>query len=182
MTLAKAFTVRKRITKEHSRLLNELSDLPKTITHRNGELQKEVQNINAMEVYNKVVKVRELLTRMNIEIAIANSKGPKEILTKLDLLKEAIRVVNRYKNAMDSIVPVSKEWDSRQYNSETGQLGAYVEVAVDPIPSAVEVSNKESELKKEIQDLEDKLSELNFSIKLEFDEEFLNTLTELGFY
>lgn len=189
VSISKAFTIRKRVQNEIDREQKELIRMKKVI--RTDDDSEEKWNTNAVERYMKFMDLLEIFAYLNIVITKANvetfdennplTSCPKSILANIEILSKAHNVANCFEEAVDGFNPQIKEWDSREYNKDTSLLGNYVVKNYKMIDRAQDVAAEAPCLKKRIQNLEDSLSEMNYTIKVHISEEVEEKLVNLGF-
>lgn len=189
VSISKAFTIRKRVQNEIDREQKELIRMKKVI--RTDDDSEEKWNTNAVERYMKFMDLLEIFAYLNIVITKANvetfdennplTSCPKSILANIEILSKAYHVANCFEEAVDGFNPQIKEWDSREYNKDTSLLGNYVVKNYKMIDRAQDVAAEAPCLKKRIQNFEDALSEMNYTIKVHISEEVEEKLVNLGF-
>lgn len=172
ITLARAFVVRKR-------LINEISTLHRTLYSTAVQRRKEENSLVDGKSFKDLLKElqdkRAHLVDLNTAIDRANAESARPILNKIEAEKQNLSLYGAILERVREFEPVSKEFDAYKFNEKTKQLGDYVTYENKLIVSdgAFEDAVKEwTELYenkvKEIQDLEDKLSEVNASTLIEF--------------
>lgn len=189
VSISKAFTIRKRVQNEIDKEQKELIRMKKVI--RTDDDSEEKWNTNAVEQYMKFMDLLEIYAYLNIVITKANvetfdesnplTSCPKSVLASIEILSKAHHVANCFEEAVDGFNPQIKEWDSREYNKDTSLLGNYVVKNYKMIDRAQDVAAEAPCLKKRIQNLEDVLSEMNYTNKVHISEEIEEKLVNLGF-
>lgn len=189
VSISKAFTIRKRVLNEINKEQKELIRMKKVI--RTDDDSEEKWNTNAVERYMKFMDLLEIYAYLNIVITKANvetfdennplTSCPKSILTSIEILSNAHQVAHCFEEAVDGFNPQTKEWDSREYNKDTSCLGNYVVKNYKMIDRAQDVAAEAPCLKKRIQNLEDSLSEMNYTIKVHISKDVEEKLVNLGF-
>lgn len=181
ITLAKAFVLRKRCEKKLSELAINNSTI---ITYEDTE-NNTILDFDAMEYYNKYCEYTDAMSYLNTAITIANASNPynrdncpKFVLTQIEALKSRKRIVERFATVLAGFIPTKKEWDSHEYNEDTAALGKYVIKQYKTVTNAQQVADELPIIVKKIQNLEDHLSELNHTIKVELPEEVEHFLIE----
>lgn len=172
ITLARAFVVRKR-------LINEIQTLHRTLYSTTAWCRKEESRLINGKSFKDLLKElqdkRANLVALNTAIDRANAESARPILNMIEAEKQNLSLYGAILERVRVFEPVSKEFDSYKFNEKTNQLGDYVTYENQLIVSdgSYEDALKEwTELYenkvKEIQDLEDKLSEVNASTLIEF--------------
>lgn len=180
MTIAKGFVVRKRINNEIEKATNALYNSKIRIFEKDGQLQKVDCDVAAD--FKHYSTLTDMLAKINVAISVANTKGPKEILAEIEQLKHALKITDRIKKEVESLISYSyEEWDHRKFNKDTQQLGAYVNITERLVNGAIEVADEHECILRKIQNLEDKLQEMNHTIQLDIDNEFESQLMFFGF-
>lgn len=180
ITLAKAFVLRKRCEKR----LSEFNNGSISITYEDTE-NNAILDFDAMERYNRYCKYTDAMSYLNTAIAIANASNPynrdncpKFVLTQIEALKSRKRIAERFAAILEGFIPTKKEWDPYEYNEDTTALGKYVIKQYKTVTNAQQVADELPTIVKKIQNLEDHLSELNHTIKVELPEEVEQFLIE----
>ena len=197
VSISKAFTIRKRVKNEINKWERELVRMKKIIqiddslegvTNANANANT---NINSVELYMKFMDLLEIYAYLNIVITKANvetfdennplTSCPKSVLTNIEILTSAKNVAASFEIDVANFKPQIKEWDSRAYNKDTSNLGDYVVKKYEMIDRAADVAAEAACLRKRIQNLEDTLSEMNYTNKVHISEEVEEKLVNLGF-
>lgn len=172
ITLARAFVVRKR-------LINEIQTLHRTLHCTEAWRRKEESPLINGKSFKDLIKElqdkRANLVALNTAIDRANAESARPILNKIEAEKQNLSLYGVILERVKQFEPISKEFDSYKFNEKTKQLGDYITYENQLIVSD---GSHEDALKewtelyenkvKEIQDLEDKLSEVNASTLIEF--------------
>lgn len=172
ITLARAFVVRKR-------LINEISALHRGLYATSVQRAKEesplINGKSFKDLLQELQDKRASLVALNTAIDKANAESARPILNKIEAEKQNLSLYAVILERVKQFEPVSKTFDSYKYNEKTKQLGDYVTFENQLIVSngshedAIKEWTELYENKvKEIQDLEDKLSEVNASTLIEF--------------
>ena len=172
ITLAKAFVVRKRLERKMEQLYHNI--INENIIYEVSE-NSENKNFDALERYEKYVLYTDLMSQINTAIAIANVKGDqqncaKSILTQIEALKSQEKIATRYREKLERFEPVRKVFDPHVFNKNTNTLGDDVVNYYNVVINAQNIADNEKVLMKRIQDLEDKLSEVNHTVKVELSD------------
>ncbi len=172
ITLARAFVVRKR-------LINEIQTLHRTLYSTAVQRRKEENSLVDGKCFKDLLKElqdkRARLVDLNTAIDKANAESARPILNMIEAEKQNLSLYGIILERVRAFEPVSKEFDAYKFNEKTKQLGDYVTyenkliVSDGTFEDAVKEWTDLYENKvKEIQDLEDKLSEVNASTLIEF--------------
>jgi hypothetical protein len=188
VSISKAFTIRKRVQNELDKKQKELIKMKKVI--RTDDDSEEKWNTNAVEQYMSFMDLLEIYAYLNTVITKANvetfdennpTSCPKSILASIEILSKALYIANCFEEAVNGFNPQVKEWDSREYNKDTSCLGNYVVKNYKMIDRAQDVAEEAPCLRKRIQNLEDSLSEMNYTIKVHISKDVEEKLVNLGF-
>jgi hypothetical protein len=189
VSISKAFTIRKRVQNELDKKQKELIKMKKVI--RTDDDSEEKWNTNAVEQYMSFMDLLEIYAYLNTVITKANvetfdennplTSCPKSILASIEILSKALYITNCFEEAVNGFNPQVKEWDSREYNKDTSCLGNYVVKNYKMIDRAQDVAAEAPCLRKRIQNLEDSLSEMNYTIKVHISKDVEEKLVNLGF-
>lgn len=188
VSISKAFTIRKRVQNELDKKQKELIKMKKVI--RTDDDSEEKWNTNAVEQYMSFMDLLEIYAYLNTVITKANvetfdennpTSCPKSILGSIEILSKALYIANCFEESVNGFNPQVKEWDSREYNKDTSCLGNYVVKNYKMIDRAQDVAAEAPCLRKRIQNLEDSLSEMNYTIKVHISNEIEEKLVNLGF-
>lgn len=174
ITLARAFIVRKR-------LINEIQALHRTLYSTKVQRRNEESSLIDGKFFKDLLKElqdkRARLVDLNTAIDRANAESARPILNKIEAEKQNLSLYDAILARVKAFEPISKEFDVYKFNEKTKQLGDTVtyenKLIVSDASSTYEDAVKEwTELYenkvKEVQDLEDKLSEVNASTLIEF--------------
>jgi len=172
ITLARAFVVR-------NRLINEIQTLHRTLYGTTVQRRIEESSLIDGKSFNDLLKElqdkRARLVELNTAIDKANAESARPILNKIEAEKQNLSLYDITLEKVKTFEPVSKEFDPYKFNEKTKQLGDTVTyenkliVSDGAYEDAVKEWTENYENKvKEIQDLEDKLSEVNASTLIEF--------------
>ena len=193
VSISKAFTIRKRVKNEINKWERELVRMKKIIQIDDSleSVTNANTNINSVELYMKFMDLLEIYAYLNIVITKANvekfdennplTSCPKSVLANIEILTSAKNVADSFEYDVVNFKPQIKEWDSRAYNKDTSNLGDYVVKKYEMIDRAADVAAEAACLRKRIQNLEDTLSEMNYTNKVHISEEVEEKLVNLGF-
>ena len=193
ISISKAFTIRKRVKNEINKWERELVRMKKIIQIDDSleSVTNANTNINSVELYMKFMDLLEIYAYLNIVITKANvekfdennplTSCPKSVLANIEILTSAKNVADSFEYDVVNFKPQIKEWDSRAYNKDTSNLGDYVVKKYEMIDRAADVAAEAACLRKRIQNLEDTLSEMNYTNKVHISEEVEEKLVNLGF-
>jgi len=178
ITLSKAFVIRKRLLKSIADKTKELLSSGESFFVEEG---KKLPKIQAKERVEEINKIRAKLVNLNNLIDKANATGPRDIINKIEGLKEEKRLASSVVAKISGYTPEIEQYDSNLYNEKTGQNGAYrirkfIFTAGSPYANSVSTdeaiddwSAYLSSFDKEIEKAEDELAELNASTFIDFD-------------
>lgn len=170
ITLAKAFVLRKRITKEIDEIESKIRFAE--IVLREGEPNFNYNGMTFDEAVSRFLTRRKALSILNSAIDKANAESARPILNEIEIEKRNLKIFSFFAAKQEAYVPVKKVFDEHEYNPQTNQLGAMVEVKF-ILDTEIDFSSWAKEATKKIQDLEDNLSDINASVFVELtDEEY----------
>lgn len=168
ITLAKAFVLRKRITKEIDEINSKVSFAE--VVLREGEPCFDYNGMTLDSAVSYLVTRRKALSILNSAIDKANAESARPILNEIEIEKRNLKTYSILANKQKSYIPVKKVFDEHEYNSQTNQLGTMVEVKF-VLDTSKDYISLVRETEKKIQDLEDSLSDVNASVFVELSDE-----------
>lgn len=182
ISLARAFIIRKRIKDEVEHLIQKLQyadlristeDFPK------AEDRIDIRN-DYSETLNTYLSYSNILADFNTAIDAANAQGPRSYLNKIEVLRRRLNLFERIAAQQSGLRLEERYYDSYEYNEQTKQLGIY-KTRVYEKATDVDFVKMTEDTKKELQKLEDSLSEENAKTFITFDGELANALKAEGF-
>ena len=170
ITLAKAFVLRKRLTKEIDEISSKVSFAE--VILREGDPNFNYNGMTLDSAVSRLITRRKALSFLNSAIDRANAESARPILNNIEIEKRNLKTYSVLANKQKAYIPVKKVFDEHEYNPQTNQLGAMIEVKF-VLDTAKDYSSLMKETEKKIQDLEDNLSDINASVFVELtDEEY----------
>ena len=159
VSLARAFTIR-------SRTMKEISEVGKDISLNNLKVSSD-SDFSLNDTIEKILCLRDKLAKINSVIDEANVRsGARDILNQIEITKKNIGLFSCLAETKKGFSTETKEFDSHEFNPSTNTLGAYV-VKHWKLSFDEKYVAKLDEMKKRLNELEDKLSEINASTTVE---------------
>ena len=190
MNLHRAFKERKRLSDYVNHLRNSLRTArlshatSEGVSYHDKEYLIDGKSVDA--AYKEYETVIETLIKVNSAIDLANAtyidlpEGPtsgRQLLNTLAAYKNAAEVSNKLSEKVKEFNPVVKDYDSRAFNHQTQQLGAYVSTDW-KLDTNIDFEAKNKDMKIAIRKCELLLDEFNAKAVVELSpevEEFLNS-------
>jgi hypothetical protein len=170
ITLAKAFVLRKRITKEIDEIESKIRYAE--VILREGEPNFNYNRMTLDSAVSRLITRRKALSTLNSAIDKANAESARPILNEIEIEKRNLKLFSFLAAKQKAYVPVKKVFDEHEYNPQTNQLGAMIEVKF-LLDTEKDYTSLAKDTEKKIQDLEDNLSDINASVFVELtDEEY----------
>jgi len=170
ITLAKAFVFRKRLTKEIDEIESKIRYAE--VVLKEDEPHFDYNGLTLDSAISRLIDRRKALSILNSAIDKANATSARPMLNEIEIEKRNLKLYSFLAAKQKTYVPVKKVFDEHEYNSQTNQLGAMVEVKF-VLDIERDYTSLAKDTERKIQDLEDSLSDINASVFVEFtDEEY----------
>lgn len=192
ISLARAFILRKRLRDTTNNLEREFEKAPNShfckeiappsISILESDLQKaeepySYKGMSYDEIYDKFEKSLSLLSDFNSIIDKVNADKPRALINKIESLKSRIPVINYAITENKAFKDEERSYNSSIYNNISNEMGVYT-TRIFEKDTNKDWEEELSKVKKEILKLEDELSEVNTTIRVDVPTEIINFIED----